>query len=112
MAGVDLTAIMQEEEELPRLTRGRASEDYDQLIEAMSTGRPHSLTNVSEQDRTKLAQKIRSAAIRAGFKVTVRYSKPTQKLYFQKTGELEGSQPEVETESEGETASSGRRKSA
>lgn len=88
MADLNLADLMQEEDSLPPLTRGRSSEDYDTLIEVMRSGKVHSINEVSEEERAKLGQKIRGAAQKAGFKVTVRYSKPQSKLYFQKIGEV------------------------
>lgn len=89
MADLNLSDLIQEEEELPKLTRGRSSEDYDTLIELMRNGKPHSIPDVTEDDRAKLGQKIRGAATKAGFKVTVRYSKGQNKLYFQRTDKVE-----------------------
>ena len=91
MADLNLADLIEEETELPKLTRGRSSEDYDTLIDLMRNGKPHSIPNVTEEDRAKLGQKVRGAAAKAGFKVTVRYSKSQEKLYFQRTDKVEDS---------------------
>lgn len=90
MAGdLNLADLIQEADALPKLTRGKSSDDYDVLIKRMSGGSVLFIPNVEEADKSKIGQKIRGAATRAGFKVTVRYSKPEKKVYFQREAEKE-----------------------
>lgn len=109
MADINLKELLEEETSLPPLTRGKASEDYSVLIEAMRGGAVHSFKNVSEEDRAKVGQKIRGAAQRAGFKVTVRYSKGENKVYFQRidleSGSDENASDSAETTSTSKTTS-------
>ena len=90
MAGdLDLASLIEEADALPKLQRGKSSEDYNVLIERMKDGNVLTIPKVEESDKSKVGQKIRGAATRAGFKVTVRYSKPEKKLYFQREKDKE-----------------------
>lgn len=89
MADLDLASLIKEADALPKLQRGKSSDEYDVLIDKMRDGGVYVIPNVAEAQKSKIGQKIRGAAAKAGFKVTVRHSKKDNSLYFQRDIEHE-----------------------
>ncbi len=72
-----------EEEALPPVTRRRrGSEEMDELVEALDSGKIMSIRNVEKADVMKLSMRVRGAAKRHGFAISHRYSPTEKKLYL------------------------------